>query len=239
MKLTIAYIEVYSKELLRNHTAAFFTLFFPGILFQFFGLHVPGTPQEKIVSYIIYCNYAVQTVMLQTLGITIATAKNNLWNQYLKTLPVSAVPMILGRIGSHLLFAFTSLIIVVGLAVAHHFVFLNLQQQSIILMCALLGGVPMALIATWLGNLINAAAARSLFILANLLLLLAVFSFLHNGTLSYLLQIIPSCQWLIFSFSALNHQFNSTAFYWLASYTILFYLLNYASLNRFFSAIQR
>jgi hypothetical protein len=222
MKLIWGYTKTYLRELTRNSSALFFTLFFPAILLIFFGNNNEADRSIKLINYIIYCNFAVQTVMLQALGIAFAAARANPWNDYLKTLPVTPVYMAVGRILSSLIFALLSLSIVTAVNFFTHGVNLTLWQNSLIILCALIGGIPMGLLAVWLGDLFNPAASRGAFIFLNTVLLFVVLDFSWGGPLK---EIVPSYQWMMFSLSVISKQNFYDHLRWLVSYGLIFYLL--------------
>ncbi len=225
MPLILEYTKSYIKELTRNYSAAFFALLFPAILVQIFGNYSAIDNTTKMMTYIVYCNYAVQSVMLQALGITIATARANQWNEYIKTLPTSSVPMIIGRVLSNLFFSTISLGAVILVWILNHGIELSMQQQGIIIFCALFGGIPMALLAIFLGNLLNATAARSALVLLNILLLFTAFTFSSNKILNFIHGVVPSYQWMMFSASAVSKQLPIGPFVWLVGYSLVFYAL--------------
>lgn len=225
LNLILEYSKTYIRELMRNHSAAFFTLLFPAFLLMIFG---DGNYQINYInSYIIYCNYAVQCVMLQALGITVASGRVNKWNEYLKTLPIGEFPRIAGRIIANLFFAAISLgcVIIVSYFVHHHMI--TIKQQIIIILSALVGGIPMALIAIWLGSLLNPAAARSVFVLLNILLLFSAFTLSSHSMWSAMQVIMLSYQWFLFTLSLLQHQNPIDHLSWMFTYTCLFLTLIY------------
>lgn len=225
MTLIFAYTNVYIKELIRDRAAAFFTLLFPVILLVCFGNKGATSATDRVITYIIYCHYAVQTVMFQALGITIAAARANPWTTYIKTLPFSAFPMLVGRILSNLLFALFSLSTIIVVTLFQHNVNLSLQAHFFIILCALLGAIPLALLAIFLGRLLTLAAAKSAFLLLNLLLLFATFTLSTPGILGVLQKFIFSYQWLMLSFSLISHQAIFNHFIWLIGFALLFYSL--------------
>lgn len=221
MKLIFAYTKSYILEITRNTSALFFTLFFPAVLLSFFGNNTADS-HAKLIAYVIYCNFAVQTVMLQALGIAISAARANPWRDYLKTLPVSSIFTTSGRILSSLFFATLSLMIVISVNFFNHGVQLSFLQNVLIILCALIGGIPMGLLAVWLGNLLNPVAARSAFIFLNTLLLFGALTFSSHGVIT---EIMPSYQWMMFTLSVISQENFFTHLAWLAGYASIFYLL--------------
>ena len=225
-ELSMEYTKCHIKELTRNYSAAFFTLFFPAILLQLFSHSSPSSTQaSNMMIYIIYCNYAVQTVMLQALGITVSAARKNLFTDYIKTLPVSTLPSTVGRILSSLCFAFFSLSVVILVFYLNHLSDFSFKSHLIVCSCALLGGIPMAMIAIFLGNVLNPAASRSVFVLLNLLLLFGSYVLSDHGVIGLLRESIPSYQWLLFSTDTLTGKTPMYPLLWMLGYTVLFYLL--------------
>ena len=219
LKLVPEYINCYLKELLRDRSAAFFSLIFPAVLLLLFGKNT-GDGSANQITYIIYCNYAVQSVMLQYLGITVSTARNSAWEQYLKILPVSDFPMIAGRVLSCLLFSLLSLMLVVAVYFFSYNANLSLLQQVSIIFTALAGGIPMALLGIAVGRIFKPAAARSLLILMNLLLLFG--SFALSKWLVYV-NLFRHTSTVIYGY--LFHDGLKFSVIWLLGYTVLFYFL--------------
>ena len=234
MKLLLAYIDVYLKEMLRNYTAAFFTLLFPMVLFQLFGLNEIAKGTDKVVIVSLYCNYAVQTVMFQALGITISMARSNPWSDFIRFLPYSHFPMLLGRIVSNLIFTAFALFCVMTLSQFNHLSSLPWSDMFLIMLGAILTGVPMAIFAIFLGNLLNASAAKSAFVLINLLLLLGAAGTASTSFWRALINLVPSYQSLVFTMSLAKHDFSFVSLSWLIVFSIFFLLLYCATKENFF-----
>lgn len=222
MKLIFEYTKVYILELSRNVSALFFTVLFPAILLQFFGTHDSSDASTQLFTYVIYCNFAVQTVALQKLGISISAERCSAWRLYLKTLPANSFYMLSGRVLSSLFFALISLAMVVVVNGFNHSAHLSYAQQAIVISAALLGGIPMALLAILLGNFLNPAASRGAFVMLNTLLLFGAFSFSIQSAFK---EFIPSYQWMMFSTSLISHAGAMIHLWWLLGYTLIFYVL--------------
>jgi hypothetical protein len=222
MKLTLEFAKAYTRELMRNHSAFFFTLLFPSILWIIFGNAGRGDQSTHLSSFIIYCNFAVQTVMLQSLGIAVSIARASSWRDYLQTLPATPLPRIVGRVLSSLLVALLSVMLIIVTNYFQRGMVFSFTQTTLIALCALLGSIPMALFAVWLGNLLNPQAARSGFVCLNTLLLFATLSF---STPSFWKVIIPSYQWLQFSLAVVTQANFLLPLAWLTGYTIFFCVL--------------
>jgi len=224
LKLIFVYTAFYVTELMRNVSALFFTLLFPAMLFLLFGGHHDDA-FARLCHYAVYCNFAVQTVMLQGLGISLTAAEHSAWNLQSRTLPVSMVPSVVGRILSSLIFSLISIAFVMSVNVWQHDVALTLYQQCVILTIALVGGVPMGLLAILMSKHLSAAGARAAFIMLNTLLLFCAFSLPTPGDLGFLLQLVPSTQWMMLSVAALTKEFIWPHVFWLLTYTLLFGML--------------
>jgi hypothetical protein len=222
MKLILEYTNAYIRQLSRNFSALFFTLFFPAMLLQFSDGHAGSDATLQLFTFIIYCNFAVQTVAFQKLGISISAERGSAWQTYLKTLPTTSFYMNAGRVLSSLFFAFISLMLVLLVNHFNHRLNLSTSQQGLLVFSALLGGIPMALLAIFLGNILNASAGRGAFVMLNILLLFGAFSFSTNVRIK---SFIPTYEWMMLSNSLVSHQSIMTPVLWLTGYSVVFYML--------------
>jgi len=220
------YIKVYILEILRNKAAAFFTIIFPTVMLCLFWNKVGAGPNAAWGMLIVYAHYAVQTAMLQSLGMGIAFSNHRKWSDYLKTLPVTPVYQVIGRVVAMLLLALLSLCLVLLagiLLLPLKFSFVSLMKVT---MVAMLGGIPMGLLGFYLGKKVSAETAKSVFLLLNLGLFFSAFCFPDHGILAQVRDFIPSFQWLNLSFDlVLQHTIHYSYLFGLLSYTVLFYLL--------------
>jgi len=219
--LIYEYTKCYVLEIIRNPSAAFFTLVFPALLLYIFGHVNTDNSHSIILNYIVYSNYAVQTIMFQTLGMSIALGKKNLFNEYLKTLPVSFFPTVMGRIISSLLLSVLSLSLVVLMFILNNSILISFKNHFIIIIVALMGGVPMALFGIFLGRFINPVLARNIFILLNLLLLLGAFALSDYGSAGWFREAVPSYQWFMMSIDMLDGRLPLIPLAWLGGYSLL------------------
>jgi len=220
------YIKMYSLEFLRNKSAVFFTIMFPSILLLLFSRSLPSAPEARWFMLASVINYGVQSAMFQTMGMGIAFSRQKKWIDYLTFLPVSNAYTIWGRVLSMLIVAFVSIIFVVLVGMFSLSIQFTFSAVGIMLFVGLLGGIPMGLLASYLGNMINAHTARSAFVIINLLLFFAAFSLPDKGWLAIFKTFIPSYQWLSISYGwAIEHAINYFCLFGFIGYTMTFYFL--------------
>lgn len=226
MKLILMYFKISLVAVMRNRQAAFFTIMFPALLLLMFGHqdHVSNTAANHIAVLAIYGNYAVQSVALMSFGISLSNDRNSAWTLYLRTLPVAPGMMFAGRILSLVVRALLSLIIVLLLGVFLLNLSVSLASFLLILLIAMVGAIPMALLAIAVANLVNPESARSVFVILNLGLLFGSFSVSATGLLGYVRDIIPSYQWAAMVLNQYLPNANAWApWLWMAGFTVLFY----------------
>lgn len=230
MKLLISYFKVYTLEILRNKQAAFFSIFFPAILLLLFGKqdyasHAQGTINQ-IAVLAVYCIYAAQSVALMSLGISISTSRNSDWSLYLRTLPVAPGVSFGGLLLSTAARAFISVVIVLLIGIFYLGAQLSVPTLSYIVCIAMIGIIPMGLLAIGLGYLVNSESARSVFVIVNLMLLFGSFSLPSTGFFGYARSFIPSFQWVSM---VVNHYIPTanllSPWLWMLGFTIAFYFL--------------
>ncbi len=225
MRLILTYIKINYLQIIRNRSAAFFNILFPGILFILFGHQAAHSTIAKDGDFIVFCNYAVQTTLFSSLGMSIAENRSSDWTIYLKTLPSRAFQQFSGLIVSKILLAFISLIIMIVLGYLFLGAGLPFHMLLWAIFVALVGSIPLAFLAVGLGYRINPEASRGLFVFLNLLLLFGAFSFPETGFLSVVRNFVPSYQWMMATLSHVIPGANVlTPWYWLLGYTVVFYL---------------
>jgi len=228
VKLLFSYFKIYTLGIFRNKQAAFFTILFPAILLLLFGkqeyVNQAGNNTNQIAVLAVYCLYAAQSVALMSLGIGISNNRNSDWSLYLRTLPVGPGVNFTGLLFSTAARAFISVLVVLLIGVFYVGSQLSLPTLAFIVVVAMLGTIPMGLLAIGLGYLINAESGRSVFVIINLMLLFGSFSLPATGFFSYVRDFIPSYQWV----SVVVNQYVPTAnavipWLWMLGFTVLFY----------------
>jgi ABC-2 type transport system permease protein len=225
MNLIYAYSKIYTLQLFRNRSSAFFQIFFPVILVLVFGRHAHGTEIAQTAVLIVFANYAVQTSTFLSLGLSVSAERSSNWTIYLKTLPAKHSVQFAGLIISKLVAAVISLTLVV----LGCFFILDLNVSIplllFIFLVAFLGGIPMSLLGIGMGNIVNAQAARGVMVFINLSLLFATFAFPDKGWLSILREFIPSYQWMMITLSHIIKKQNEiTPWLWMLGWTLVIYL---------------
>ena len=225
MKLLSAYVELNLLSTLRNRSAFFFNLIFPLILYLAFGHSYGHTRIAQIGGLVVFANYAVQTVFLISLGMSISTKRSSDWTLYLRTLPARSSIMISSMVIEKLFTALISLFLVIIASILLHGLNLSLLGYFYLIFSALIGGIPFAFLAIAIGYRFNPDAVRPLLVFLNLGLLFAAFVFPAHGWLSIGRIISPTYHWMN---TVMNHFSNAnmlTPWLWMIGYGVIFYLL--------------
>lgn len=228
-RLTRFFITYY-LEWWRNRSATFFMIIFPGVLYFLFGARVKSN--ELIYFTIVFLNYAVQTVVLQGVGMSVAFAKNTHWRSYLHTLPAFPLRHLAARLGVAIAYSCLGLMSVVGIAFGVFHLSLHCKQLLWVLLVALLGGVPFAFLGIALGHLIDAATSRTVFVLLNITLLFGSFNIPSYGFLQTLKILIPTYQWAELSYSYFYHFNPVMPLSMLVVFTLMFYIFAHWAIGR-------
>lgn len=224
MKLLTSYIKINLLQLLRNRSAAFFSIAFPVLLVLVFGHRIGNTAVTQIGAMIVFANYAVQTSTFLSLGMSVSAERNSDWMIYLKTLPAKPYSQFIGLITSKLVAAFISLMLVVLCLYFIGHIHPALSLLAVIVLAAFLGGIPMSLFGIALGNRVNPEAARGVMVFINLCLLFGAFALPQQGVWSWVRNFVPSYQWMMISLSHLMPESNPLVpWFWLLGWTLFFY----------------
>lgn len=235
IKLVLAYMKIYSMEIIRNRSAIFFILLFPTLLMLMVG---QGNSNQHggltyLASFVVFCNYSVQTVAFQSLGMRIAEARHSDWTLFVKCLPTNVSIQFAGRILSMLLLALASMFVMMFAAKEMFNIVLTFSQWIWLVLIAILGGIPMGLLAIAIGYRVNPMAARSVFVIVNLGLLFAGFTLPNRGDWGIVREFVPTYQWLQLSLSHILPHVSSFV-PWLAmlGFSILFFVLAVLSYHK-------
>ena len=226
MSLLSVYTKMSILSMVRNRSAFVFGIIFPVVLFLLFGHYDIKSRFDQIGSFVVFCNYAVQTVFFLSLGMTISMRRSSEWTVYLRTLPASPVVGMLGVVIEKSLSAFASLLLVIIANVAIYGMILSWQMTLYLILAAMLGGIPMAFLGIAIGYKVNPDSARSVFVFVNLALLFSAFAIPDHGLWVYLQMIVPAHHWariVMSHYEAGDPQF--LPWVWMLGYTLLFYCL--------------
>ena len=224
MKLFFSYFKSYTLQAIRNKSALFFTIAFPSALMLLFEHQSGHGLVDRLGTFIVFANYAVQSTMLISFGLKISSMRNSHWNQYLRTLPVKPSIMLLAGILSILLIAFFSLLLINILALFVYHLPLSFLQLSMIFFTCIVGGIPMAILGYGLGYAIKPDSARQVLVILNLCLLFGAFSFPDHGLLSIIRDFVPSYQWMMMGLAPYVKGANIIMpWIWMLGFTLLFY----------------
>ena len=220
------YIKMYSLELVRNKSAAFFTIVFPALLLIMFGRQGNTTIIGQWDMFVSMSNYAVQSSMFLALGMSIAMSRGSKWNEYMQLLPVSSFCRVTGKVIAMFMFAVISLLLVIVVGMSWLHITIHFKNIAWMFLSALVGGIPLGFLGVFVAYLVNEVTARSVFVVLNLLLFFAAFSLPDHGVLSYVRYAIPTYQWLSLSCSlTLAKPIEYASLYGFIGYTVLFYFM--------------
>ena len=230
--LASAYFKTYFYATVRNSPGLFFTLIFPPLLLL---LAAAGWDhQDHLSLFVVFFNYGVQTVAFMLLGMGVSQERHTEWAHYLRTLPVGPTPMILGRLLHTGALGVINLVTTafVGLVLLH--VSIPLGGFCGLVVVALLGAIPMAMMGLAIGYRAGPETARSVFTLCNLLLLFGAFALPGHGVWFVIRACVPTYQWYALSHTVIHPQTGSV---WqplavLTFYSVIFLYLFVRSYNQ-------
>jgi hypothetical protein len=146
----------------------FFTLIFPVILYLFYGY--PARP----TTLVIFLNFAIQSAMLQTVGVFASVQKNSLWGNYVSTLPAPKIYPALGIIIPLFIVGFVG-ISLIGLTDTLFFHSLSFSDVVFAMCGAAAGALPMGALGYLIGYKLDLVSARNALVTINLLFLSMTF----------------------------------------------------------------
>jgi len=226
MNLVIAYSKAAILNLMRNKSAMIFGMVFPALFFLLFGHYKTSSRFDQIGSFVVFCNYAVQTVMFLSLGMSISLKRSSEWTIYLRTLPAPSYANMFGLIIEKTLSALVALLLVVIASVALNGMLTSWPMTLYVVLAAMLGGIPMAFLGVAFGYRLSPESGRSIFVFSNLMLLFSAFAIPDHGWWLYLRMIVPAHHWariVMSHYEAGDPQI--LPWIWMLGYTALFYAL--------------
>lgn len=192
-----SYMLLPLKQLFRIRMAFFFTLIFPVILFLLYG-HAPS------VSRIAFLNFAMQSAMLQTVGIFVSVQKSTSWGEFVSTLPAPSIYRITGTIGSMFLIGLCGVCLI--LLIDYYFYqTLSFLEMMLILFSTSIGAIPMGTLGYLIGCQLEPMSARSFLTMLNLVFL--SMTFLPEAVKKLLELICLPNVWLNFSSQLVLHKY--------------------------------
>ena len=112
MNLVLLHTRYLAVETLRIPIAVVGTAMFPLLSMLFFVVpfgDVAGDPESATAATVQLCLFAVFSVCVFQFGVGVAEDRSTPWEPYVRTLPVGAVPRLLGRLLNGVLFALIGL----------------------------------------------------------------------------------------------------------------------------------
>lgn len=224
MSLIPIYAKMSILDVMRNKSAFFFGILFPVILFLMFGQYDIKSQFDQIGSLVVFANYAVQTVFIQSLGMQISMRRSSEWTIYLRTLPVSSSVLMIALIIEKSISALLSLSLVILANIAIHGMLISWTMTLYLILGAMIGGIPMAFLGIAIGNKTSPDLARNACVFVNLALLFSAFALPSSGFWNYVKLVVPAHHWariVMSHFEAGDPQI--LPWIWMLGYGILFY----------------
>lgn len=166
MTLALLHARAQLRQLARYPSFLVPTLVLPVGFFALFGLPQRQVPPSVLMAS--FAAYAVLGIAFFQFGVGIAADREDAWESYLRTLPVSVAARFAGRLASALVFAAAATAPVLVLAVAVRPVALGATAWLQLAFALLVGSVPLALLGVALGYWVPSKGALPV---ANLLYL--------------------------------------------------------------------
>lgn len=166
MRLALVHARAQMLQLARYPTFLVPTLALPVAFYLLFGLPQARTQPNVIMAS--FAAYAILGVAFFQFGVAIAIEREEPWEAYLRTLPVSIGVRFAGRLLSALVFAAASVAPVLAAAATATAASLSVSAWLRLLAVLFAGGVPLALLGVALGYWVPAKGALPV---ANLLYL--------------------------------------------------------------------
>ena len=157
MTLAALHFRSQVRQLTRYPAFLVPTLGFPIAFFALFGL--PRRSVDPRVLMASYSAYAVLGIAFFQFGVGIAAEREEPWESFLRTLPVSVAARFAGRLGAALVFATTAAAPVIALAVAVRPVSLGGAAWLRFMLALVAGSTPLALLGIALGYWVPAKGA--------------------------------------------------------------------------------
>ncbi len=157
MTLALVHLRAQLRQLARYPAFLVPTLALPTLFFLLFGL--PRRHADPSVLMASFAAYAVLGIAFFQFGVGISGEREDPWEGYLRTLPVSVAQRFAGRVGSAVVFAAAAAAPVVALAVAVRPVSLSAGSWLRFVLVLVVGGTPLALLGIALGYWIPAKGA--------------------------------------------------------------------------------
>ncbi len=226
MNLVAAYTKMYLLRTLRNRSAFVFGVFFPVFLFLIFGQQSDKGQVYQIGSFVIFCNYAVQSIFFLSLGLQISMSRSSDWTIFLRTLPAKPIYSMLGIVIEKSLSALLSLSLIVIANILLNGMIVSMPMIFYLMLAAMLGGIPMAFLGLAIGYRVSPDSARSLLVFTNLALLFSAFAIPNHGWWVYLRDIFPGYHWAQIVMSHYQGGVGAvSSWIWMAGFALLFYAL--------------
>lgn len=157
MRLAGVHLGAQLRQLARYPAFAVPTLVLPSALYAVFGLPQRSADEGELMAS--FAAYAVLGIAFFQFGVGIAGEREDPWEAYLRTLPVSTAARFAGRVGSACIFAAAAALPVIGLALAARPISLGAAEWLRLGIVLVAGATPLALLGIALGYWVPAKGA--------------------------------------------------------------------------------
>lgn len=227
MKLLRAYTKTQLMALARTPAYWLPVLFFPAMLYGFFGTQAGGDPQFQRIFLGSWSVFAVLGISVFQFGVAMAVVRQSPWEAYSRTLPSGPGVRFAAQIIVAVLFSFAALLLVWGAGVLVGGVVLEAGTYITLAAVLIPGAIPFVLFGIWLAYAANPRAAVPF---ANLsYLALAYLGGLWvppqalPGTIEAISRIIPTRHYGELAWAVtLNTPVPWESLLWLTGYAVLF-----------------
>ena len=226
MHLLGVYIKMTLLNYMRNKSAFIFAVIFPALLFLMFGHYDIKSQFDRIGSYVVFCNYAVQSVFFLSLGMEISMRRSSAWTIYCRTLPVNPVIPMWALTIEKSVSALLALILVMIANSSISGMLLSWPMTFYMMLAAIIGGIPMAFLGIAAGYKTHPDSARSVMVFGNLALLFSAFALPNHGFWAYVKLLVPAHHWarIVMSHYEMGDP-QLLPWLWMLGFGVLFYLL--------------
>ena len=159
MRIIFEYAAFYFKIHVRQPSYVLSTLIFPSLFFLMFAHPNAKTSDHAHLLMASFCAFAVLGVAFLDFGVSIAKERTSGWSRYIRTLPVSANKVFLGRSLNAVVFSLLAAALVVLVVNLSTDANLEVPKYFSLLGVLILGLIPFALMGIAIGYLTTASSS--------------------------------------------------------------------------------
>jgi ABC-2 type transport system permease protein len=165
----VAHLRLVSKPYLREPAFWIPTLILPTALFALFSMSVDNSKPEQVYPVFVgFATFAVTSIGFFQFGILVAAERASAWRSFLRTVPGTAIGVLVSETVAALVFALAAIVLMTVAATALTSIDLSGWRFLAMTGSLLLGAIPMCLLGVCIGYM---TSSRAVIGIANLLLL--------------------------------------------------------------------